>query len=626
MNRPADSGRALYMAALSHAIRSRLNAVLGSLELLSQSALPEAGQRFVDTAIDEGRGLLYLVNDALDLGRIEAGEARLDLQPMDPVAVAEGALGALAARLHERGTAAVSVVDPATPVAVRGDAQRLRQVLVNLLDNARKATEGGSVTLRLWPMRSDARGEQIGFEIIDTGRGVPEAKRDRLFEPMVPDHGRADWALTSLGLGLALCRRVVEMMGGTITYEPRPGGGSIFRFDAWFRRGDEFERLSDLVAEVRDRRVLLVDDDRARRLSFAEQVRKWGVRVRVVADGRQVEAILRTTGTFDLVLVHQDAYAADLAVSAAAAASEARICLLVPVGHGPRLDLAAEVTRKDWLSAPMRRRSFVEALMGRPLPAIDLPDLPSAAPAGRRGRVLVIEDSEANRMVLRAQLERLGCEVDIVDGGAEGVRLVSQRRYDLVLTDLLLPDMSGLDVAVAVRGCGGETGRVPIVAVTGGTDAQDRQRCLAVGINAYLTKPVAGRDLDAVLDRFLRRSGDPAPAWDASAVDALAGEVGGASARDIVESFARELGQRLARIDDGALPLAQLGREAHALKSAARTFGAVPLADAAVELERLCRESDEVAARAAASALFGLGRPVVEAVRRWLDRAEGQAR
>lgn len=614
------TAHALYMATLSHAIRSRLNAVLGSLELVSQSPLSEAGQRFVTTAVDEGRALLQLVNDALELGRIEAGEARPESLPMDPVAVAEGALGALAARLNERGIVGVSVIDPATPVSVRGDAVRLHQVLASLLDNAHKATTSGSITLRVWPIRSDARGEQIGFEITDTGKGVPEAMRSRLFEPMVPDGGRADWTVTSLGLGLAVCRRRVEMMGGSITFAPNPAGGSVFRFDAWFRRGDEIERLADLVAEARGRRVLLVDGDRARRLSFAEELRGWGVRVRVVADGNQVEALLRTNSAFDLVLVHQEAPGA---LDAVRAASGMRMCMLVPVGRAPRQELAAGLAQPAWLSAPMRRRSFVHALMGRPLPAIDLPEVPDAALPRRRGRALVIEDGAANRLVLRAQLERLGCTVDTVDGGAEGVRLVSQRRYGIVLTDLALPDMTGLEVATAIRALGGDAGRVPIVAVTGGTHSQDLQRCLAVGMNAYLSKPVAGKDLRDLLDRYLPGLDVPMVAWEPTAIEALVGEVGGGAAHDIVGAFARELGERLARVAEPGLPLNQLAHEAHAMKSAARTFGAMALGDCAADLEQLSRDGHHPAARAAAERVVSIGQPVLEAVHRWLGQHEG---
>lgn len=615
------TAHALYMATLSHAIRSRLNAVLGSLELVSQSPLTEAGQRFVATAVDEGRSLLQLVNDALELGRIEAGEARPESLPMDPVAVAEGALGTMAAHLNQRGLAGVSVIDPATPVSVRGDAVRLHQVLASLIDNAYKATPSGSITLRVWPIRSDARGEQIGFEVSDTGKGVPEAMRARLFEPMVPDGGRADWTVTSLGLGLAVCRRRVEMMGGSISFAPNPAGGSVFRFDAWFRRGEDFERLSDLVSEVRGRRVLLVDGDRARRLSFAEELRGWGVRVRVVAEGGQVEALLRTNNAFDLILVHQDAPGA---IDAARAASGLRLCLLVPVGRAPRHEVAAGLVQPAWLSAPMRRRSFVNALMGRPLPAIDLPEVPDEALPRRRGRALVIEDGAANRLVLRAQLERLGCTVDDVDVGAEGVRLVSQRRYGIVLTDLALPDMTGLEVATAIRALGGDAGRVPIVAVTGGTHPQDLQRCLAVGMNAYLSKPVGGRDLREVLDRYLPGLDVPVVAWEPTSIDALVGEVGGGAAHDIVGAFARELGERLARVARSDLPLHELGREAHAMKSAARTFGATALGDCAADLEQLSQDGQHPAARAAADRVVSIGRQVLEAVNHWLAQHQGE--
>jgi CheY-like chemotaxis protein/HPt (histidine-containing phosphotransfer) domain-containing protein len=581
---------ALFMASLAHAIRSRLNAVLGGLELVSQSPLPPEQARFISTAVEEGRSLLRLVNNALELGRAEAGQLQLEDQPLDPVAIAEGALGSTVAALHSSGVSVASVIDPQTPLTLRGDPARLRQVLVNLLDNARKATEHGSITLQLRPIRSDERGEHLCFEVSDTGRGVPTNLRKHLFSPMVPANGRADWGYTSLGLDLALCRLLVEQMGGSIEYEPRAGHGSTFRFTARFKRDVDFERLSDRIAEARDRRVVLVDSDSVRRTTFAKQGRQWGIRARVLADGKEVAVVLQGSQAVDLLLVHQDAENAHLAL---AAARGRRVAVLVPTGSRPLESLGAAHGAPIWLSAPMRRNSFLDALMGRPVPALASPDLEEPVIGGSRGRVLLVEDSEANRLILGAQLSRLGCTVDAVDNGAEAVRLVSQRRYGLVMTDLALPDMNGLEVAAEIRALPGKKGQVPIVAVSGGTHPSDRERCLAVGMNTFLSKPVAQRDLRQTLERWLPTREEAASGWDASALDALARDFGPARAANLVQAFVREVGQRVGRLGPDIAhstdTMDLIRRESHALKSAARTFGAAALADCATDLESSCQ-------------------------------------
>lgn len=618
------NANALFMASLAHAIRSRLNAVMGALELVSQTPLPPEQGRFISTAVDEGRNLLRLVSNALDLGRAQAGQLQLDEQPLDPVAIAEGALGSMVAALHQDGVTAASIIDPQTPLTLRGDPVRLRQVLVNLLDNARKATEHGSITLQVWPVRSDVSGEHLCFEVSDTGRGVPPNLRPRLFAAMVPESGRADWSYTSLGLDLALCRLLVEKMGGTIEYEPRPGRGSTFRFTACFRRDREFERLSDRVAEARGRRVVLVDSDTVRRTSFAKQVRQWDIRVRVLADGKEVPLVLDGPQAVDLLLIHQDAQHAELAL---AAARDLRVALLVPTGCRPRESLGALHAAPIWLSAPMRRTNFLDALMGRPVPALAGPDLDDAATGESRGRVLLVEDSEANRLILGAQLQRLGCSVDAVDNGAEAVRLVSQRRYGLVLTDLALPDMSGLDVAVEIRKLRPDKPQLPIVAVSGGTHPSDRERCLAVGMNAYLSKPVALRDLRLLLDRFLPAVAQATERWDGSALEAMAKDFGAVRAADLVQAFIRETSERVGRLsgDLSALPERSklIRREAHALKSTARTFGATALADCATDLEAACRADDEAAITRLLELLRREGQQAIDRSSRWIEQYAG---
>jgi CheY-like chemotaxis protein/HPt (histidine-containing phosphotransfer) domain-containing protein len=619
---PADAQFApRYVASLAHAVRSRLNAVLGGLELVSQTALGEEQRRFVDTAMDEGRAVLQLVSDALELGLIDAGELNVERHPLDPVAIAEGALATVAAHLHQRGIACASVVDPETPVAVIGDGARLHQVLHHLLDNARRATESGHVTLRVWPLRRRRDAVEIGFEVSDSGRGVPEALRDRLFRPMVREGRGERQRYASLGLGLTLCRRLVEAMEGSIEYEPR-ANGSAFRFNAWFATDAEFQRLTDLMAETRGRRVMLVDGHRIRRNSFAEQVRKWGIRVRVFADVRSAVQQIALGASPDLLLVQQDCGELEALLQARLA----RTVILVPIGVPVHADLAREYPDAEWMSAPMRRRGFAEVLLGQAVAGGDQPEGILPDHAARRGRVLVIEDSEANRMVLGAHLEKLGCTVDAVDRGTEALRLVSQRNYDLILTDLLLPDMHGLEVAREIRSLDRRTRPAPIVAISGGSHPDDRQRCLAVGIQAFLAKPVSQRDLRDLLAAFLpvRQDSSTAPAFDPTMLEGLSRDLGRERAIDLARAFAKELNDRLDLVAASTDP-GNVGREAHALKSTALAFGAPALGQIALELEQACREGRIKAVANATLRLDGEGRRVHRELSSWLEQLEARS-
>jgi len=613
---------AQFAASLTHAFRSRLNAVLGSLELVSQTKLNAEQARFVTTAMDEGRALLYLVNDALDLGRIDAGELRLDDGIIDPVAIAEAALGAMAASFHAHNISATCVIDPMTPVILRGDGLRLRQILVNLLDNARNALDAGSVQLLVGPHPEDSTGTRLLFQVSDTGRGVPLALRERLFEPLLAFGANADWRMSGLGLGLALCARFVEMMGGKIHYEARKEG-SAFSFDVQFSRANNFERLANIIAPVRSMRVLLVDSDTARRLAFAAQGRSWGLSVGVLPDGARASALMAKGRDFDLLLVHQEADGADVAVKAAL---NHRIAVLVPVGARPKPGLPTRGQKIMWLSAPLRSKTLVDALLGKPLPPMDMPDVFSANAANERAKVLVIEDSEANRLVMRAQLQSLGCGVETIDNGADAIRLVAQHHFDLVLTDLALPDMHGIEVAASIRKIGGDIGKVPIVAVTGGAHPRDRERCLAIGMNGYLTKPLSRKDLIEVLDRYVPKPVPEGAVWDVAVLSQLSTDMGVDNQIDLLSAFERELTQRLGRIMDE--PLAEnVAREAHALKSAARTFGASNLGTIAQQLEELCLAGGAPGSwHSSRQELLRIGRMTLTEVSNWLDADAGCVR
>jgi CheY-like chemotaxis protein/HPt (histidine-containing phosphotransfer) domain-containing protein len=390
------------------------------------------------------------------------------------------------------------------------------------------------------------------------------------------------------------------------------------------KRDSNFARLADRIAPARSARVLLVDPDTTRRVAFATQARSWGIKVAVVPDGDRARSALATGNAFDLLLLHQQAEGLDQVITSARAA---RIAVLVPVGCTARAELAELGVPLMWLSAPLRSTTLIDALLGKKLPPIDLPEMLNDKAKNVRVNVLVVEDSEANRLVMRAQLERLNCTVETVDNGAAAIRLVGQHRFDLVLTDLALPDMSGLEVASRIRRLNGDLGKVPIVAVTGGVHPQDRDRCLAAGMNGYLTKPLSKKDLTQVLDRYVQKKGGADSAlFDVSALERLSEELGSDIQLDVLTAFERELTQRLGYILNETSARA-VAAQAHALKSAANAFGAQSLGLIAKQLEALCQAPGQADAwHEARRELIRVGRLTLTELANWLDADAGGTR
>lgn len=627
---------AMFTAALTHTIRSRLNAVLGSLELINQAVLPARDKNLIATALKEGRALLSLSNDALDMGRIEAGELTLDIALIDPVAIAEAALGAVAMTGASKAVAMACTIDPQTPVRVLGDGLRLRQLLQNLLDFARSEPSSESVQLKIRPHPEDLSGSRILFEIVighvqrlQGGQQDASQSRAHLFDPLVPD--RAQARIASEGLSMALTRQFVTLMDGNIEY--REGRvSSTIHFDVKFELSSESERLADRIAPVRNLRVLLIDSDNGRRLAFANQGRTWGMRTVVAPDAERARAALSKGQEFDLVLLHQNVdRAGELASELSAASSSEngsqRTAILVPLGAGiqPELyALAKPSAHLQWVSEPMRSQALISLLLDRKLTPLDCPELPLDSTKRSAVRILLIEDSEANRLVMRSQLEQLGCNVETAETGMMALRLVAQRQFDLVLTDLSLPDMSGLEVASRIRKLPGKSARVAIVAVTGGIHPQDRQRCFAAGMNGYLTKPVAKKDLHEVLSRYVLQA--QLAGFNVALLREADDETAQHLKPDVLVVFERELSQRLDRISKSKDPK-HIAQEAHALKSTAGTLGATELSSLAKQLERLCLDGSGVEIwQPCRMQMLKIGLQTLNEISDWLDAENGGPR
>jgi len=614
------------VAAAARELRQPLVANLGSVEILTQTPLSDSQLADARMAQDQGRAALTRLDALADLARFESGTVRLDSAPLNPVALIEGAIGAISGRAHRAGLCASTVIDPALPLNLIGDPQWLLRAVTVLLDNALRHTRNGGLVLRARVEERSGRRYRLAIEAQDTGGGVPDSLRPHLFEPLTQRTDLSWDRKQGLGISLALCRRVARAMAGDAYYRPASPSGSVFGFTCDLPLdGDEVFSLEPRINMVRHKRVLLIDPHPLRTASFLEQRRRWGMDARAMHDGRDIGAALRDGWKPHLVLIHQ---AAPHAFESLNALGGARVIGVVPVGTPAARKSVPRGRNLEWMSLPLHRDALLCCLAGEPIPSLARPEGGEGAGVDTRAlRVLLAEDSDSNRAVLLAQLQRLGVAADGVATGSDAVRLAMQRRYDLVLLDLALPDLSGTNVAEGIRAAGGDGTDVPILAITGSGEPEDRQRALAAGMNDLLIKPLPIDELAIAIERWTgikpvgrQMASGSGDAMSSSLLEQLEKDVGPALFADLLGRFGRELQARCERLSAAASTgdRAALERESHALKSAARSYGAGAVADVATAIEAYARDDRAAAAALMVQNLPELARAAQQSIERLL--------
>ena len=475
-----------HLASLSHEFRTPLNGVLGMARLLEGTRL-SAEQRAYATALREsGEHLLTLVNDVLDFAKLGAGRIELHPGEVEVESLLRGVCELLSPRAREKGLE-IAWAAPAQVRAIRADEGRMRRILLNFAGNAVKFTEAGGVLLNV---AVPAPG-RLRFMVDDTGPGVSEQQRDRIFEAFAQaDAAHAE--LGGAGLGLAIARRLAGAMGGEVGVEPAPGGGARFWMEAGFRTLAAAPEAASLQA----RTVAVASANPIIRRAAVQQIEACGGRA---VEAASLGAVLRATGPGDVVLAdHQLAAGGRLLRKPA---DRAVIVLLAPderdrIGAYRRAGFA-------YLIKPLRRASLAERVLiaagaGRSAPAAPVDERTTGAAAAGK-RVLLVEDNPINVLLARALLGREGCIVDHAPGGAEALSAVEVATYDLILMDMRMPGMSGVEAATALRERGVTT---PIVALTANAFEDDRRACLGAGMDDFLVKPMSPDSLRAMLIRW----------------------------------------------------------------------------------------------------------------------------
>ena len=516
----ASRAKSQFLANMSHEIRTPMNGVLGMTDLLLETHLTDTQRKYAGIVRRSGESLLDIINDILDFSRIEAGKLDLDNVSFDPRSTVEELAELLAERAHAKGLELACSIAPEVPARLLGDPGRLRQILANLLGNAVKFTEKGEVVARVTVEKEGEEDVWLRFSVRDTGIGIPPEAQERIFQSFAQADSSTTRRYGGTGLGLAIARQLAVMMGGEIELESEPGKGSEFRFCARFLRDRESE--ADALAStpcrtLRGIRALVVDDNATNRSILEQQFLLWGMPNRSVESGPQAIETLREAADagspFELAILDYHMPGMDgleLAgrIKEDPAIRDVRLIMLSSIGLRGDAKEAREQGIAGYLSKPVRQSVLYDCIatvMGasRSGPSPPLVTRYNARTTQRAlgGRILLVEDNPVNQEVTRSMLQLLGCRSDLAENGRDAVEAVSRDRYDLVLMDCQMPVMDGYAATRAIRKS--ETSRTPIIALTANAMAGDSDRCLAAGMDDYLSKPFTLQSLRTVLERWL---------------------------------------------------------------------------------------------------------------------------
>jgi PAS domain S-box-containing protein len=522
-----------FLATVSHEVRTPMNGVIGMTGLLLDTALTPEQQEYAETIRRSGEHLLMIINDILDFSRIEAGRLALDTLDFDLRVAIEETLDGVAAQAQAKQLELVGLIDAAVPSAVRGDPGRLRQILTNLFGNAIKFTDCGEVVLRVTVVQDGTDHVIIRGEVADTGIGISPEGQSRLFQTFSQVDSSSTRRYGGTGLGLAICKRLTELMGGEIGVQSAVGEGSRFWFTVCLaKRPVDASTQQEPLRTLDGRRVCLVGKPGVSQTLLEGSLAGWGMQITCVKDGSETVSLLRGTATegrpFDVVILDEPLSGLEGTVLARTMKVDPGLCripLVVVTSFGQRGD--AKAAREAGVAAYLTRPIHQSALRRCLVTLLDAAYNPSAGETGLSHplitrhslqeqtqrdlpRVLVVDDHELNQVVAVSLLERLGCRVDVADSGHAAVAAVHGTPYDLLFMDCHMPDLDGYQTTAMIRSLEGGARRVPIVALTGRAQPGDRERCLAAGMDDYLTKPFQYSQLDAFLRRWVKRATDTA--------------------------------------------------------------------------------------------------------------------
>ncbi len=508
----ANRAKSVFLANMSHEIRTPMNGVLGMLPILSGTPLNEAQQDMVNTIQASGTALLNIINDILDFSKIEAGKLEFESIPFNLQQTIEEMLEALSLQAEEKGLELSCFVAPDAPTDLIGDPSRLRQVLLNLANNAVKFTAEGEVNLRVKLKRDAGRRAEFLFEVKDTGIGIPEDRIDHLFKSFTQLDNSTTRRFGGTGLGLAISKRLVEMMSGRIGVRSRDGHGSTFWFTACFDKlstQDKVEQGADTAGDVGKLRILTVDDHDTNRRIMHAYLKYWGCDSIVASNAKDAQAVLARAAEdkapihlalIDMVMPEMDGITLGQAIKNNPLLKETHCILMTFRSVSSDTEKAREAGFDGCLAKPVKKSHLLNvlhcAVKGDFNAAMGCSNM--ATPGGSRkvqcenqGRcILVAEDNAINQKVAIHMLNKFGHTAHAANNGKEVLEYLSRSAFDLILMDIQMPELDGLETTRIIRESNKAFSRIPIIAMTANAIKGDEDRCISVGMDDYISKPI----------------------------------------------------------------------------------------------------------------------------------------
>lgn len=665
----ANRAKSEFLANMSHEIRTPLNGILGMADLLGGTHLSSEQRDYVELVKQSAEALLRLLNDVLDLSKIEAGKLEFEHADFSLRECVGSAVKLLGVRASDRGVELACRVAPDVPDALRGDPGRLRQIIVNLVGNAVKFTDQGEVIVEVVPEAAE-KDIRLRFSVQDTGIGIPSNKQQAVFEAFAQADSSTNRRHGGTGLGLSISSRLVQLMDGQIWLESEPGEGTTVFFTASFEAASApLPDCSPRDAEpLKGRRILVVDDNATTRLILDEMLRGWQMLPTLVPDGvtalDELERAAESPSAFPWMLLDSampevDGFEVVERAQKAGLLRETRVIMLSTAGEADHLRRCRELGIERCLSKPVTASELLSALLGSV--GQDAGALQSAAedlrddPAQQLD-VLVAEDGVVNQRVVQGMLQHLGHRVTLAANGREALDALRRQRFDLVLMDVHMPELDGYEATAAIRASDDpRISDVPVIALTADAMQEDRGRCLAAGMDEYLAKPLKAEQLNAVLRRVAaggrsalasagmasaassaapaaacsdgkeeRTGEDPVIDWQ-TARRQLPGD--DAAFQDLLTTFRDECTVHLREIRAGLQngDAKSVRTAAHTLKSAAELFAAERLFSTALQMERMAAQEDLIRTEAMLPALESELALLAEAIAQSCRDGETQA-